>query len=128
VYRFGLFPQHKIQPAQKWPEWPLVKACLLERGVSTVFFQPVIFYWMYFWSKRCGGIDVSAQPTTRARNRRGCFCRLPQKQVAEPIPSAWVFLWQTAAWFLANDMLFYWLHRLFHTRYLYGRFHKQHHM
>jgi len=104
VYHFDLFAQYKIQPAQKWPPWALVKRCLLDRGFSTIVAQPIFFTYLYNPFKKFG-LDVDT-----------------------PIPSLWTFLWQITFWFIVNDALFYWAHRALHHPLLYGRIHKQHHL
>ena len=52
---------------------------------------------------------------------------LPAAAHAQPLPSPATFLWETAVCWVARDVLFYFAHRLFHTKWLYARVHKQHH-
>jgi sterol desaturase/sphingolipid hydroxylase (fatty acid hydroxylase superfamily) len=104
VYHFNLFAKYKIQPADKWPAWSLVKKCLIERAVSTIFIQPLFFYAMY-WPTKFFGLNVTGA-----------------------IPPISTFVWQMTWWFLVNDFLFYWAHRALHHPKIYGRIHKQHHL
>ncbi|KXS16269.1 hypothetical protein M427DRAFT_55699 [Gonapodya prolifera JEL478] len=43
------------------------------------------------------------------------------------VPSAWECVVEFVALQVLNDVVFYWTHRLMHTKYLYHRFHKVHH-
>lgn len=48
-------------------------------------------------------------------------------QFAGPLPSWITIVFQIVCFMVIEDCGFYWVHRLFHTPYLYKRFHKQHH-
>lgn len=44
-----------------------------------------------------------------------------------PLPGLLEVVVSVASFFFVNDTLFYWIHRAFHSKLLYRRFHKQHH-
>ena len=44
-----------------------------------------------------------------------------------PWPTLFTNMWQIAVAYFGYDFMFYWSHRLLHTRYFYLRIHKQHH-
>ena len=48
--------------------------------------------------------------------------------IRSPIPSLSTIIWQLAACTFTDDFIFFWTHYLFHTRYLYERIHKKHHI
>ena len=43
------------------------------------------------------------------------------------LPSIITIIWQLLICVQVDDFLFYWIHRLFHHKYLYKYFHKKHH-
>jgi sterol desaturase/sphingolipid hydroxylase (fatty acid hydroxylase superfamily) len=47
--------------------------------------------------------------------------------VSGPLPEFSSFLWQFIVFYVLEDTLFYWIHRLLHTRYLYNQIHRKHH-
>lgn len=128
IYHFNLLARYKIQAADKWPDRKLVIKCLTERAASTLLIQPVAMWFLYRPFVKYG-LDVSAECSVQLA---GCgltsgVVLCARVQIHTPVPSAWTFLWQTCAFFVINDALFYWAHRLLHHPKLYGRIHKQHH-
>jgi len=105
VYHFNLFPQYKIQ-GSKWPDRDLVISCLKSNTFTHFMIQPFSLYFIgYPAFNYFGGADLHA-----------------------PVPSIFTFMWQIPFFFVANDALFYWVHRALHHPLIYKHIHKQHHM
>eukprot|EP00026_Physarum_polycephalum_P010636 Phypoly_transcript_10805.p1 GENE.Phypoly_transcript_10805~~Phypoly_transcript_10805.p1 ORF type:complete len:262 (+),score=12.91 Phypoly_transcript_10805:437-1222(+) len=104
IYHFELFPQYKIQPADKWPDKKLIIKCLWSSMKNNFIITPVVAYYLYPLVQYFGG------------------------EIHAPVPSLFTFAWQIALCFVVNDFLFYWAHRLLHYPPLYKKVHKQHHM
>ena len=72
----------------------------LKQKIALIFFSPAIYYALNAF----GHLEVEV-------TRPGCF----------------TVLWQVSLFIILADAWGYWSHYLFHTRWLYIRFHKQHH-
>jgi len=106
VYHFDLFPEYKIQ-GSKWPPRDLVIDCLKHNVFEHTFLHPIIGYLFFGWYY-------------------GTFITDGPNLVRIPLPGLLTCIFQLVFMFLCADFSFYWLHRSFHTKYLYI-FHKQHH-
>lgn len=49
-------------------------------------------------------------------------------EIFGPRPTWWTILFQIGLFILSEDTLFFWTHYLFHTRWLYQKIHKKHHV
>ena len=72
----------------------------LKQKIALVLFAPLLHYVLNAF----GHVDIDA-----------------------PRPSCFTVLWQVSLFIVIADAWGYWSHYLFHTRWLYIRFHKQHH-
>jgi len=102
IEHFNIFERYKIQKG-KSPDPVLVKQCARDVLISDLILFPLT-YFLYPFFKHFGS---SVDPAT--------------------IPSVWTLLWQLTLLSIVNETLFYWSHRLLHTRWLYGPVHKKHH-
>jgi len=105
VYHYNLFPQYKIQPADKWPDRNLVIKCLISCLFKNNVLSPLTVCFLFFPFFRFFGCETYT-----------------------PIPHWTTFLWQITACFIINDFLFYWAHRFLHLGFIYKHVHKKHHL
>jgi len=96
----GWFRRYKLQPTKE-PDDALVRICLREAVLKSVL-DAVVLYFAY--------------PVFRKT-----------VSVSGPLPHFTTYIWQPLVWFIINDALFYWAHRLLHYKPLYGAIHKKHH-
>lgn len=100
IYRFGLFQSYRINGLEH-PSRELVIATLKKLTISNILTTVLLYYTYDF------------------------FVWLGLR--SNEIPSDSVILFQLLCCVLIEDFGFYWSHRLLHHRWLYKRFHKQHH-
>jgi len=100
----GLFQSFKLprEPSQI-PSGKLILMTIIESIPGQLLIQPIIVVGLYPLFTYMG------------------------TQVGGPIPSVFTCFWQVIVCSIVNDFLFYWMHRLFHSEYLYKSFHKKHH-
>jgi len=104
IRNLGLFKQYRIQ--DKYPPTKLLMKAYIEIGIDQLISQWLIVYYIFsYFVIRTEMVDSLASPelpslSTHLLHIFGCIC--------------------------IDDTLFYWAHRLFHSKMLY-KYHKQHH-
>eukprot|EP01102_Stenamoeba_stenopodia_P010250 TRINITY_DN3074_c0_g1_i1.p1 TRINITY_DN3074_c0_g1~~TRINITY_DN3074_c0_g1_i1.p1 ORF type:complete len:312 (-),score=82.41 TRINITY_DN3074_c0_g1_i1:30-830(-) len=101
-HHFNLFEKYKIQK-NRFPAERLVKACLINLVVNHFVTQPLALYFLYPTWKKFG------------------------MRFDDVMPDAKEILVTFAVSIAINDTLFYWAHRILHTKWLYRHIHSQHH-
>lgn len=101
----GLFPDNKIQPGAR-----TMNREDLIRCVKSIAFNHLLWVW------------IPAVVSYRAILKRP---RLSTS--SRPVPSALRIGLELVGCFLAQEVAFYFSHRMLHSPYLYGKIHKQHH-
>ncbi|KAI9033234.1 fatty acid hydroxylase superfamily-domain-containing protein [Hyaloraphidium curvatum] len=102
----GWLERYRIQPA-KYPPKELILQALRDVSLSHLFISPLL-------------AGIVLYPIFKSR-------MVPLAESLTKYPSWKEFLTQFAAFIAIEDTLFYWSHRLLHTKYLYAKIHKQHH-
>lgn len=104
--KLGWLKDHKM-PRKKAeePTKELYKQLVTEAAISHLVTSPIVAL-LFYDVARYAGMPLTSEPISQSWGA-----------VALTIMAAHSF----------NDWAFYWLHRIFHTKQLYARFHKQHH-
>lgn len=98
--RYKWFEKHRIEPS-KTADPALVRKAFWE-GLPKNFGTNLVAFW-------------------------GMYALFKKLSFSRKLPSLFKVLWHSLLFFLINDTIFYWSHRMLHHRSLYGRIHKKHH-
>ncbi len=102
LFRFGVGARFRVVEG-KAPAPELVRSATRDVLVSHVLFLPMVV-WLVLPAWRWMGGDLAA-----------------------PMPAPWTIAWQVLVCILVQDTIFYWSHRLLHTKWLFRKIHRKHH-
>jgi sterol desaturase/sphingolipid hydroxylase (fatty acid hydroxylase superfamily) len=102
LFRGGIATRYQVASGQP-PDAALGRAALREVVVAHLFFPAAVYLAVYPLWVGAGG------------------------SMATPAPPLWTFALHLVAFIAINDTIFYWSHRLLHTRWLFRKVHYRHH-
>jgi len=102
LFRRGVAPDRQVGPG-RLPNPALAKSALLEVAIGQLLFALMTYFLVYpLWVRTSGGMDA-------------------------PWHGFWMMLLHLVAFALIQDTIFYWSHRVLHTRWLFKHIHSKHH-